>query len=76
MKKIQVSSGDLRMIMSLLREYMGQEEPTSHFRDTQGKLPDASYFTAIDRLQKELAKQDPQGDDDPGLGGGRDTIID
>lgn len=55
---ISVDSHDLKAALSLLRVYMGLEEPSGHFKDRDGKLVDASYHARISRLEKALEAEE------------------
>ena len=59
MSKVTVSSYDLRAVLSLLRVYLKLEDPAGHFKDPDGKLPDATYFGAMKKLEDALIAQDP-----------------
>jgi hypothetical protein len=59
-KTVTVDAGDLRAVPSLLRVYMGAEEPTGHFKHHPGRLlPDARYVVCVRRLLDALADQRP-----------------
>jgi hypothetical protein len=54
-KTVTVDAGDLKAVLSLLRVYMGSEEPAGHFKDIPGqRLPDAFFFVRIGNLEKAL----------------------
>jgi hypothetical protein len=57
-RMVTSDAGDLRAVLSLLRVYMGTEEPVGHFKDDPGRLhPDARYMVCLQRLLDALADQ-------------------
>lgn len=58
MVDVTVSSGDLRVALSLLKVYMGLKEAAGYFKDPNKQLPDASFFVRIEALQRALDEAD------------------
>ncbi len=54
MAKITVDSADLKTALSLLKVYMGRQEPGGHFKDSGRRVVDAFYVVRVSRLERAL----------------------
>jgi hypothetical protein len=57
MAMIKVDEHDLKAVLSLLDVYMGNAEPSGHFKDPDRLLVDAFYFVRVANLKAALKEQ-------------------